>query len=337
MPITHRILGSPGQDNALFVQIDSGQEVERLLFDCGGGCLQDLSFSEIQSLDHLCFSHQHMDHIAGFDAYFRANFQRDLADRPNRIWGPPGSAAILQHRFQGYLWNLHDQMPDATWLVSELHPQYTRTCRYELGEAFAIAHEAGTQPPGIQGTGFTIETHTMDHKTPTIAYVVHEKPRTNIDTTRLAALGLRPGPWLHQLKQAAASESGEINVHGTTHAIADLRRDLLIETLGDSIAYLTDFRLDDAASDRLTQVLRGCRTLVCEGQYRHADLELARRHHHTTTVQTATLAARAGVEELILFHLSERYSREGWIEMLQEARRIFPNTRCPPHWGLEVM
>ena len=30
--------------------------------------------------------------------------------------------------------------------------------------------------------------------------------------------------------------------------------------------------------------------------------------------------------------LSERYQREGWLEMLEEARAIFPNTHFPEHW-----
>ena len=32
MSITYRILGAAGHDNALLVQLDSGQSIERLLF-----------------------------------------------------------------------------------------------------------------------------------------------------------------------------------------------------------------------------------------------------------------------------------------------------------------
>ena len=114
-----------------------------------------------------------------------------------------------------------------------------------------------------------------------------------------------------------------------------LRKTLVIETPGESIAYLTDFLLDEPSMERLLEFLRGCRTLICEGQYRHADLELARRNFHMTSVLSATLAQRAGAEELVLFHLSSRYEPRDWIEMLQEAREIFPNTRFSPHWNLE--
>jgi ribonuclease Z len=108
---------------------------------------------------------------------------------------------------------------------------------------------------------------------------------------------------------------------------------LVTVTPGDSVAYLTDFLLDDAASDRLTEALKGVGSVVCESQYRQADLELARRNYHMTSVQAASLAARAGVGQLVLFHLSDRYQPEGWAELLAEARAVFPATTFPDHWA----
>lgn len=335
MSISFRILGTAGGDNALQVQIDSGQTVERLLFDCGEGCLTDLSFAEIQAIDHLFFSHLHMDHISGFDSFFRCTFNRET--KPNRIWGPPETARILQHRFQGFLWNLHGEM-SASWLVSDVHPREICTSRFEVREAFAISHDEGTQPYDrtlCEGAGFIVEALTMEHRTPTLAYIVREKPRRNIDTSRLASLGLRPGPWLKELKESPDS-SDTVVIDGITRLKDDLRKELLVETPGDSIAYLTDFLLDEPAMERLTHALRGCRVLVCEGQYRQSDLDLARKHFHSTTVLSATLAKQAQVEELILFHLSSRYDSAEWLEMLGEASRIFPRVHYPHQWSLEL-
>jgi ribonuclease Z len=111
---------------------------------------------------------------------------------------------------------------------------------------------------------------------------------------------------------------------------------LLTETLGDSVAYHTDFLLDEPGIERLVEALQGCRTVVCEAQYRHADLALAQKHFHATATLSATVAQRAQVEELILFHVSVRYQPSDWIEMLREARQIFPRTRYPDHWKLET-
>jgi ribonuclease Z len=334
MSVTFQILGTAGRDNALLVQLDSGQSMDRLLFDCGDGCLSGLSVAVIQAVDHLFFSHLHMDHVGGFDTFFRCTFGRDT--RPNQVWGPPETGRILQHRFQGFLWNLHEQMA-ATWRVTDVFPKETRTVRLELREAFAVAHDEGSRPHQrtiLETASYSVEAVTMDHRTATLAYVVREKPRQNIDTARMVSLGLRPGPWLKQLKDPSAS-SGEVVTGGVAHSLEELRKALLVETPGDSVAYLTDFLLDESAMERLEEVLKGCRTLVCEGQYRHADLELARRNFHMTTVLTATLARRAGVGKLMLFHLSDRYEREVWVEMLHEARQIFPESHYPAQWELE--
>jgi len=335
MSITFRILGTAGRDNALLVQVDSGQAVERLLFDCGEGCLSGLALSDILAIDHLFFSHLHMDHVAGFDSFFRCNFSRQT--KPNRIWGPPETAHILQHRFQGFLWNLHKEM-SASWFVSDIHPGQVRTTRFELGEAFAVAHDEGVRPYEealVEGDGFIVEAVTMEHRTPTLAYVIREKARRNIDTSRLASLGLRPGPWVKQLKESSGT-SEVVVIDGVTHSMNELRMSLLVETPGESVAYLTDLLLDESAMQRLSAALKGCGTIICEGQYRHADLDLALKHFHMTTVLSATMAKRVGAKELVLFHLSDRYQAEDWMEMLQEAREVFPNTHYPTHWSLDA-
>jgi ribonuclease Z len=253
-----------------------------------------------------------------------------------RIWGPPATARILHHRFQGFLWNLYEEQP-GTWYVSDLYPDHSERLRFEAGEAFAQAHEDGAHP--FDGTllddpTFTVAALHMDHLTPSLAYILREKPRINVDPARLAALGLRPGPWLQHVKNPQPADPPTIEIDGARHAIADLRAELLVETPGDSIAYLTDFLLDDAALERLSSALHGCSTLICESQYRSADAELARKYHHMTAAQAAQLAQRANVGRLILIHVSARYRPPEWLALLDEARAIFPNTAFPDHWRL---
>jgi ribonuclease Z len=114
--------------------------------------------------------------------------------------------------------------------------------------------------------------------------------------------------------------------------LGPLRRELLVETPGASIAYFTDFYLDEAGIERVAPLLSGCDTLVCEAQYRHADLDLARRNHHMTATLTARLAKAANVGRLVLFHISERYEKPDQQELLTEAQAIFPATSFPDHW-----
>jgi ribonuclease Z len=303
MTLSFRVLGDAGRDNALLVSVDNGQAVSRLLFDCGQGCLDAVPSAEARQIDHLCFSHLHMDHVAGFDAFFRCTYDR--TDRPNHIWGPPGTAEILQHRFQGFLWNLVGGQQVA-WHVHDLHPDHVESWRFELAEAFAVRHAEGNEA-ALAGPGYTVESLLMDHGTPSVAFIVKETPRVNVDPTRLAALGLRPGPWLQRVRGPQTEGDEEVVVQGTARRLRDLQEALLVVTPGDSVAYLTDFLLDEAAADGLAEALRGVGTVVCESQYRHVDVDLARRNYHMTATQVATVAKRAGVSRLVLFHVSDRY------------------------------
>jgi ribonuclease Z len=336
MSLQFRILGSPGGDNALLVRIETGQAVVRLLFDCGAGCLDELTVAEIQSIDHLLFSHLHMDHLAGFDTFFRLNYDRGA--KPHRIWGPPETGRILHHRFRGFIWNrYHDQ--SASWKVYDVYPDHIVGYRFELQEAFAIAHDAPQQPISggviLDEDHFTVQTATMDHLIPSMAYLISEKPRQNIDQSRLAAIGIKPGPWLQAVKDVSRRQ-GTITIDNRPYPLPELRESLLVESGGDTIAYLTDFRLDEKAMSTLVPWLSGCRTIVCESCYRHADLALADRQHHMTARQAAELARRAGSEQLILIHLSDRYSPDEQLKLLAEARQIFPQTRFSEHWGLAI-
>lgn len=335
MSIAFRVLGDMGRDNALHVAVDSGQTVERLLFDCGEGCSAALSVGERQALDHVFFSHLHMDHVAGFDSFFRCTYGR--MEPTNRIWGPPGTASAMHHRFQSFLWNLHGTMEPAVWRVTDVHPECLETWRYELKEAFTLAHEEGTQAhEGViwSGVGATVRAFALNHHTTSLGYRVDERPRRNIDTAVLQELGLRPGPWLKQVRPEAEAGAGseELMIEGKTWSLAELRDRLLVETDGDSIAYLTDFLFDEASHAALMPGMLGCKTIVCDCQYRHADLELARKHFHMTARLAGELAAEVGALDLVLMHVSERYSPVEWREMLEEARTVFPAARFPEGW-----
>ena len=50
----------------------------------------------------------------------------------------------------------------------------------------------------------------------------------------------------------------------------------------------------------------------------------------------AALARAAGVEELVLCHVSERYDGAARAAMLESARLTFGATRFPGHWPGEA-
>ncbi|MDZ7703269.1 MAG: MBL fold metallo-hydrolase [Trueperaceae bacterium] len=330
MSITLRVLGGPEHDNALFVWVHSGQRTYRLLFDCGAGCVRGLEPSDLHALDHLFLSHLHMDHIGGFDDLFRRNFNRP--DRPNHVWGPPETARIMQHRFRGFMWNYASQPGE--WVVHDVAPTEVRGRRFLLREAFARAHDAGTRDFDgviVDTKELSVEARLMDHLTPSLAFVVREKPRLNVDKAALQRSGLPAGGWLEHLKDANVST---VRIGDRDYDAAPLRRDLLRSRRGEAVAYLTDFLLDDRAHDTLLPLLDDQTTIVCESQYRHSDSHLARRNHHLTATQAAQLAADAGAAKLVLIHLSDRYRPPEWAAMLAEAREVFAETYFPESWSV---
>jgi ribonuclease Z len=335
MAVNCQVLGQPGRDNALYVEVNTGQAIHRLLFDCGEACLRDLSVAQIQQIDALLFSHFHIDHVAGFDSFLRSNYDRP--DRPVRIFGPPGAAEVLHHRLRGATWNL---VADSTgeFLVTEVHHQRMVAFRFVTHEAFAVAHPAGDVPfTGIvvDEPDYRIEARLMDHGVPCAAYCVREKPRSNVNTDALAQLGLAPGPWLKAVKDPAADPDTAVQAGGVSYRVGQLRQRLLIVTPGESIAYLTDFRLDEPSEERLVAMLAGCQTIVCENNFRDQDRDLAHRWFHMTSAEVAGLASRVKPQKLVLFHLSDRYAQAEWQEQLAEVRAGFPGACFPESWTFD--
>ncbi len=336
MSILSQVLGEPGRDNAVLATVQTGKSIHRVLFDCGDVGLVSIRRAELQKIDLLCFSHLHMDHIGGFDTFFRTNFDAD-SSAPIRVYGPPQTARILQHRFQGFLWNLAEGRT-GRWIVHDVTPGQLHAWEFYAAEAFAVAHDRGAwvhDGAVLADHEFQIEAVTMDHLTPSLAYVLREAPRRQIDTERMQAMELPAGPWLREVKDRASNDEERIlTIDQKAYRLGDLRQWLLKETPGECIAYLTDFLLDETAMDRLVPLIQGCQVVICESQYIPEDDALALRHHHMTATRAAELARRAGVGELVLFHLSERYTPAQWIAMLAQARAIFPATRFPDHWDI---
>lgn len=202
--------------------------------------------------------------------------------------------------------------------------------RFEAQEAFEVGHDAGTRPHVgvvLDTPQVSVQAVPLQHQGVSLGYVLREPSRVNVNTARMAELGLRGGPWLAHLKSGV---TGELDVNGVPHQAEQLQQ-LLEVVAGDSAAYFTDFLLSDAERERLVPLLAGVETLFMEAQYAPEDKALALKNHHPTVVQGATLAAEAGVKALVL-HLSRRYDAAGWRDMLRAAQDIFPAARFPAGW-----
>ncbi|MCC9608460.1 MBL fold metallo-hydrolase [Blastopirellula sp. JC732] len=333
MSIRYEVLGPPGRDNALMVTVNSGHGLHRLLFDCGDGVFSTISIADLQLIEGLFFSHFHFDHIAGFDTFFRMNWGR--TDAPVRIFGPSDTREIVHHRLQGVTWNLVSEIP-GEFRVTCLDGERLITTGYKTCEGFRIERLIGSEDfDGViyRTETFEVAAMPLPHGTVSMGYVVRELPRQNVDLSVLKELGLKPGAWLKAVKDEARPDAEIIDTTIGPKSLGELRSKLLVTHSGESIAYLTDFWLDsEETEDRLLKMLAGCRVMVCENNYADAELELARKNYHMTSSEVGRLAAKVQPEELIVFHVSDRYTPPELLAQLSEVQQHFPKATFPAAW-----
>jgi ribonuclease Z len=101
--------------------------------------------------------------------------------------------------------------------VHDLDCGLVETHGFELAEAFACDHDQDNRIYDLaflRGSGYTCEALMMDHGPPSVAYLMRELPRVNIDADKLAPFGLRPGPWLQKVRRSRVSHEDTVFVEG---------------------------------------------------------------------------------------------------------------------------
>jgi ribonuclease Z len=158
----------------------------------------------------------------------------------------------------------------------------------------------------------------LDHKIPCLAYRLTERDFYNVDPVALEASGLRPGPWLNELKhwvRAGRPAGGRVRIDGAEQAAEPLADRLLIHSRGRRIGYVADAGFTAANQQAIVELVRDVDLLYCEGAFLHADARRAAATHHLTARQAGELARRAGAGRLVVFHFSPKY--EGRFEELE--------------------
>ncbi|MCD6377107.1 MAG: MBL fold metallo-hydrolase [Caldisericaceae bacterium] len=326
MAIIHKMLGQPFQDNALYMRVESGQKTFRLLFDCGEMTISELSPSEVMKIDHLLFSHFHLDHVAGFDHFIRLNYNR--SGKPVHIWGPEGTTKKVFNRLNSFCWNLLEKL-ETEWQIHELKGNTILHSVLRAKERFGKIRQLAREPFNgilVQTPELKLTTLILEHKIPVLGFKIEETDRQKVSAEKLEKMNLEAGPWLQQLLDFKTDDSQEIEINGYLYRIGNLRKDLLFTVKGDSLAYLTDFKIPEKNYQSLLDWLANTQILYCESQYLNEDLELAQKNYHLTVGQAAKLARMAEVEKLYLFHFSQRYKHRPVNHFIEEARKIFINS-----------
>src|SRR5205814_5577608 len=160
-----------------------------------------------------------------------------------------------------------------------------------------------------RGDGYAIDAAPVVHSAPCFAFRIVEDDRAGaFDAARAAALGLPPGPAYGRLQRGETVDGVKPSeVLGPTRP-------------GRRVVYCTDTRPCDAA----IELARGADVLVHEATYAADMAAEAVSRFHSTSAEAAEVARAAGVRQLVLTHVSPRYTDPR--ELVAEARAVFPQT-----------
>lgn len=302
--LTARLVNGVLGDPLLLVRLQYNRRC--LLFDLGDA--GKLRTRLAHDTTDVFVSHAHIDHVAGFLWLLRSR----VGDFPPcRLYGPPGFAENVASLVAGIHWDrVGDRAP--RFAIAEFDGKRVERFEVVAGRA-AAEHTGGAAAPDglvLADPLLRVRAALLDHRTPVVAYALEPNADIKVRKERLAALGLKPGPWLAQLKRAVATRETDAVLdlpNGDRRTAEDLAAELLLIRPGKKLVYATDLADTTANRERLVALAQGAHTLFCEAAFCEADAERAAATGHLTARACGEIATASGVERLIPFHFSRRY------------------------------
>lgn len=261
---------------------------ERLLFDCGEGTQRQLLQSSVGLVDlrEIFLTHFHLDHWLGLPGMLKTFALRDR-QVPLAVYGPPGLGELFRE-----LRRVIGRLPYPFELV-EVRP----------GES-------------LERDGYRLLVVPVEHGGTAVGYALVEEPRPGrFDVETADALGIPSGPERGALQRGESVTLADGRVLTPDAVLGPARPGRTIVYSGDT-----------APSEVVLAVAEHADVLVHEATFTEDERDRAAETLHSTSLQAAELARRAGVRLLALTHVSPRYFGP---ELVREAREIFPNTVVP--------
>lgn len=168
----------------------------------------------------------------------------------------------------------------------------------------------------FEDSGWIVEARLLEHGIPSYGYRVIEKDRPGVLLAdKLAAAGVKPGPIYKKIKNGEAICLEDGRILNPNDFLGQPKKGRIVTILGDT-----------RYCDNAVYLAKDADLLVHEATFAKGEENLAFEYYHSTTSQAAKIALRAKVKQLCITHISARYDRLAWRDLVAEAKEIFVNT-----------
>jgi ribonuclease Z len=266
------------------------REGRMLMFDAGEGIQISLKKGGlgIRNLDAVAISHLHADHVLGLPGVMM--FRAQCEDPgPLTVIGPRGTKRFVEHTLSDLRYRLDYRLEFVEWSA-------------DAGEVAWSWH------------GHPLSWEPLSHSAFCLGYRLDEQTRPGrFDPERAAELGVPSGPLFGRLQAGEEISLPDGSTVRPDQVLGPPRR-------GRSVVFATD----TVPCPGLDRLCRDADLAFVEGMFTNAHRSEAADKLHMTAEQAGRAAAGAGVDRLVLVHISPRYTRDDEQTLRDEARRHHP-------------
>jgi ribonuclease Z len=259
------------------------------LFDAGEATQHQILHTSIKPrrIEKIFITHLHGDHIYGLPGLLSSrSFQG--GESMVTVYGPKGIKEYI----------------NVSLSVSQTYLKYPLEI-VEIQEKVIFEDDQ-----------FTVEARLLEHGMSSYGFRIVEKDRPGtLLADKLVEAGIQPGPIVKKIKngETVSLEDGRTIV--PADFLGPVQQGRIVTILGDT-----------RYCENAIYLAKNADLLVHEATFSKGEEKLAFDYFHSTTRQAAEIAKRAECKQLCLTHISSRYDRFTWRELVEEAREVFPNT-----------
>lgn len=261
------------------------------LFDCGESTQQQILQTAIRprKIEKIFITHLHGDHIFGLPGLLSSrSFQG--GETPLTIIGPKGIKEFVETSLK----------------ISESHVSYPIIYN-EIDETGTI----------FKDHQFEVVCLPLDHRIKCYGYrIIETDHEGELQVAQLKELNVPSGPVYGQLKRGETVQLEDGRVLNGQDFLGPAQKGRVVTILGDT-----------RRTPNAEQLAKDADVLVHESTFNQAEQKLAKAYFHSTTVDAATVAKKAGVNRLLLTHISARYVGAEALNLEKEAKKVFKNSQ----------